>query len=218
MATSLKRLLLAIPGIQYAGIARSELEARWFDWRHQIRTTGDVQPHQMQIAGNNSQYGRKYNPTSLRTGKRVFADLPIQDFSQYTFIDYGSGKGRMLFLAAERPFRRVLGVEYASDLHAIAEQNIRSYRNPRQQCFQIESLNVDATEFDPPRENTVAYFFSPFNRPLMEPLIQRLDDSIQACPRDFFIVYLNPELSDIIENTRHFRIISKTRYYTIYRT
>ena len=213
-----KSFMLAIPGVHVAGLVRADLEARWFDWRHQIHTSGDVQTNQMQVAGPNSRYGRKYNPTALRTGKRVFADLPIQDFSQYTFIDYGSGKGRMLFLAAEYPFRRILGLEYASDLHALAERNIRNYRNPRQRCFEIESLNVDATEFDPPKENTVAYFFSPFNRPLMEPMIHRLDQSVEAHPRDFFIVYLNPELSGIIENTRHFKIVSKTPYYNVYRS
>ena len=213
-----KSFMLAVPGVHVAGLVRADLEARWFDWRHQVRTSGDVQTDQMQVAGPNSRYGRKYNPTALRTGKRVFADLPIQDFSQYSFIDYGSGKGRMLFLAAEYPFRRVLGLEYASDLHALAERNIRNYRNPRQQCFQIESLNVDATEFDPPAENTVAYFFSPFNRPLMEPMIHRLDQSVEAHPRDFFIVYLNPELSEIIDNTRHFKIVSKTPYYNVYRS
>jgi SAM-dependent methyltransferase len=217
MLTS-RRFLLTLPGIRVAAFARTNLESHWFDWRYNIRTAGDVQTHQMRIVSTNSRHGRRYNPTSLRTGKRVFEDLPIKDFSSYTFIDFGSGKGRMLFLAAEYPFRRVLGVEYATDLHLIAEQNIRSYRNPGQQCFQLESLNIDATEFDLPRENTVAYFFSPFNRPLMEPLIHRLDESIENHPRDFFIVYLNPELSEIIENTRHFKIISRTTYYTIYRS
>ena len=213
-----RHFLLSLPGIQLVLLWRADMHARWFDWRHGIRTSGDVQPEKMRVTGKNLAYGRKYNPTALRSGKRVFEELPINDFSQYTFIDFGSGKGRMLFLASEYPFRRIMGVEYAADLHDIAEQNIRSYRNPRQRCFELVSLNVDAADFAFPLENTVLYFYSPFNRPLMEPLFRRLDESVGAHPRDVVIVYMNPELSDIIENTKHFKTILRGPYYSIYRT
>jgi hypothetical protein len=61
----------------------------------------------------------------------MLRDLPIPDVSGYTFIDMGSGKGRMLLLAAEPPFRRIIGVEFASDLDALARSNVKTYRNPK---------------------------------------------------------------------------------------
>jgi len=213
-----KELLRTLPGVRTALGLRAELESRWFDWRNRISTIGDVQPEEMKGAGRNLAFGRKYNPTTLRAGKRVFTELPVSDFSKYTFVDFGSGKGRMLFLAAEYPFRRIIGVEYAADLQEIAQQNIRRYRNSRQKCFDITSENLDAADFEFPRENSVFYFFSPFNRPVMEPLIQRLDRSVSDNPRDVLIVYLNPELSDVVESTENFKAIMRGQYYTMYRT
>jgi hypothetical protein len=213
-----KRRLLRVPGAKTALRFLVDLESRRFDRQYHIQTSGDVQSQKMQVAGNNAAHGVHYNPTTVRAGRRVFQDLPIDDFSQYTFVDFGSGKGRMLFLAAEHPFRRIIGVEYSSYLHDITEQNISSYRNPGQRCSDLASLNIDATSFEFPREKLVLYFFSPFRRPVMEPIIQRLDESVSASPRDVFIVYLNPELSELIERTRNFKTIFQGRFYSIYRS
>jgi len=44
--------------------------------------------------------------------RRVFRNLPLIDPSAYSFIDHGSGKGRVLFIFAEaRPFRKIIGVD-----------------------------------------------------------------------------------------------------------
>jgi methylase of polypeptide subunit release factors len=50
-------------------------------------------------------------------------DVEHKDF---TFIDLGSGKGRALVLALSYPFRRVVGVEFALELHRVAEANLIS--------------------------------------------------------------------------------------------
>src|SRR5438105_11506431 len=47
------------------------------------------------------------------------------DLSRLTFIDLGCGKGRALMLAAEHPFRRIIGVEFAEPLVATARANIQ---------------------------------------------------------------------------------------------
>jgi hypothetical protein len=44
----------------------------------------------------------------------------------FTVIDFGSGKGRALIVASECPFRRIIGVEFALELHRDAQQNIRA--------------------------------------------------------------------------------------------
>lgn len=218
MNESLKNLLKKLPGIYVLARFRTELESRWFDFRHSVRTRGDVLPDKMIIRGPNAPHATLYYPTHLRSGRQVFRELPIADFSRYTFIDFGSGKGRMLFLAAEHPFRSVVGIELAADLHATAEANIRRYRNPKQACFNIVSVNIDALEFDFPNDNCVLYFFFPFRRPVMEPLIDRLDRSLDNHPRDIILVYMNPELADIFERTRNLRLHTSGRYYNVYRS
>jgi hypothetical protein len=48
--------------------------------------------------------------------KQVMAGLEIA-FENFTFIDFGSGKGRALLLASEFPFRGIIGLEFAPELH-----------------------------------------------------------------------------------------------------
>lgn len=53
------------------------------------------------------------------------------DYSKFTFIDFGAGMGRVLLMASERPFRKIIGVEFARELITIAENNLRSYSPPQ---------------------------------------------------------------------------------------
>src|SRR5882757_3137311 len=115
--------------------------AHWFDWRHHVKTCGEEDPRELTVLGENAPHAIAYIPTTPRSGRYMLRNLPLADVSSYTFIDMGSGKGRMLLLAAELPFRRIVGVEFASDLSALAQKNVKTYRNPKQACFQIEPVH-----------------------------------------------------------------------------
>jgi tRNA1(Val) A37 N6-methylase TrmN6 len=152
----------------------------------------------------------------------MLRDLPIPDVSGYTFIDMGSGKGRMLLLAAELPFRRIIGVEFASDLDALARNNVKTYRNPKQACFQIEPVNMDATQFEFPPEPSLVYFYYPFDQFVMEPVIQNLNRSLEEHPRDLIVLYRNPVLSEVVEAASNLRVYTRSNYfgslYYVYRS
>jgi predicted RNA methylase len=152
----------------------------------------------------------------------MLRNLPVSDVSGYTFIDMGSGKGRMLLLAAELPFRRIVGVEFASDLNALAQKNVKTYRNANQACFKMEPLNMDATLFEFPPEPSIIYFYYPFERFVMEPVIQNLNRSLTEHPRDVVLVYFNPVLTEVVEAANNLRVYARTNYfgssYIIYRS
>jgi SAM-dependent methyltransferase len=152
----------------------------------------------------------------------MLRNLPVRDVSGYTFVDMGSGKGRMLLLAAELPFRRIVGVEFASDLCALARKNVETYRNSNQACFQIEPLHMDAMLFKFPPEPSIIYFYYPFERFVMEPVIRNLNRSLAAHPRDVIVVYFNPVLTDVVESANKLQVYARSNYfgslYTIYRS
>ena len=156
-------------------VFRHKVLARWFDIRHNVVTCREADPRALVVVGTNAEHAIVYIPTTPQTGRFMLRDLPIKDLSHYTFIDMGSGKGRMLLLAAELPFRRIIGVEFASDLSALAQRNVKKYRNAKQACFDIETLNVDAMQFEFPPEPSIIYFFYPFERFVMEPVIDNLN-------------------------------------------
>jgi SAM-dependent methyltransferase len=201
---------------------RTKLLARWFDWRYHVITCGEADPRELTVVGENAVHAVVYIPTTPRSGRYMLRNLPVSDFSSYTFIDMGSGKGRMLLLAAELPFRRILGVEFASDLSALAQKNVKTYRNSSQACFQIEPLHMDAMLFEFPPEPSIIYFFYPFERFVMEPVIRNLNRSLEEHPRDVIVVYFNPVLSDVVEAAGNLRVYARTNYfgspYIVYRS
>jgi SAM-dependent methyltransferase len=202
-----------LPGMRVISSVRSELRAHWFDWRHHVKTCGDDDLRQLTIVGENVSHAIPYIPTTPRTGRHILRNLPVTDFSNYTFIDVGSGKGRMLLLAAELPFRRVIGIEFALDLHVVAHQNVKTYRNPDQACFQIEPIHIDATQYEFPLEPLLIYFYYPFDQAVMEPVIQNLNRSLAEDPRDVILVYHNPVLCEVVEAASQLRVYAHTTYF-----
>ena len=63
--------------------------------------------------------GRELAKLVIDQWQQTLAETPhgIQD---YTFLDIGSGKGRVLMLASDAPFRHIVGVELSPALTAIA--------------------------------------------------------------------------------------------------
>ena len=78
--------------------------------------------------------------------EQAFARLQL-DFERFTFVDLGAGKGRIMLLASDYPFRRVLGVELIPELQAIATRNIARYRPASRQCDDVECILSDVCDF-----------------------------------------------------------------------
>jgi SAM-dependent methyltransferase len=111
---------------------------------------------------------------------RAVAQAGLQDF---TFIDLGSGKGRVLLMASDYPFKRIIGVEFMPELHRVAEKNITGYSNDRQGCRQIETLCMDARDFQFPDDPLVIYLFNPFSEATFAQVLENLRHSVEQTLR-----------------------------------
>jgi hypothetical protein len=120
----------------------------------------------------------------------AMAAVPL-DYHHFTFIDYGSGKGKAVFLAAERPFKSAIGIEYASGLHAIASRNLTTYRSDTQRCADISFQHADALTWTPPNEALLCFFFNPFDAATMRQVIERLVGVYQTSLNEIYILYWN---------------------------
>src|SRR5215471_304626 len=170
---------------------------RRFDRTFNVETSGLVQLRDLTCNSNNKAFGIWYEPTPLRTLKCMFSMLP-HDLSEFSFIDYGSGKGRTLLYAANYNFRRIIGIEFARELHTVAERNLHIYRNARQKCFDISTRCMDAVEFSLPEEKCVLYFFHPFKEEVMRGVLANIEASFRNKPRQLFILYYHPQLSAML--------------------
>jgi hypothetical protein len=84
-----------------------------------LRTLGRSTPHQLETVKQQGHYAPTATP-----GFRKKLNIDPRNF---TFIDFGSGKGRVLLIAAGLPFKAVVGIEFSRELHEIAVQNISRF-------------------------------------------------------------------------------------------
>jgi hypothetical protein len=160
-----------------------------FDRRHGTDTAGVIQLHELRIDSPNTAHGVLYASLPPATFRQVVNNLKIAH-EEYVFVDFGSGKGRLLMLAAEYPFRRIIGVEFAPELHKIAMENIRIYKQQRNVEVDIASVCLDATKFPIPSGPCLLFFYSPFKGPVLSQVLDNIKKSVAADPRQVIIVFV----------------------------
>jgi 16S rRNA G966 N2-methylase RsmD len=180
-----------------AEVARQFVNRR-FDRKFHVDTSGVTQLADLTCESNNKQHGILYEPTPLRTLKCMFSMLP-PDLHEFTFIDFGSGKGRTMLYASNYNFRRIVGVEFAKELHVVAQRNFTTYKSAAQKCHDIASICADATEFSLPEGNCVLYFFHPFREAVMRRVLDNIERSYQQNPRKLIVLYYHPRHNDVIQ-------------------
>jgi SAM-dependent methyltransferase len=162
-----------------------------FDLVHGVTTMGVVDLRELNLNTRNNLQGRSYEGIDPRMFRRMFSQIG-GDYRGFTFVDFGSGKGRAVLLASELPFKRIVGVEFSTELCAIAERNIRNYRG-RQACSNIELVNSDAAQYPITAEPTVFYFYSAFGDDVLSKVLASIRDSVERFPRDVIFLYTYPE-------------------------
>src|SRR6266704_378556 len=115
-----------------------------YDLEHSVDTTRANVTLRTQLMATLA--GHPYFATEPWLFEQIMQALP-PDLGKFTFVDLGSGKGRVLLMASDYPFQRILGVEFLPALHDTAKKNIEKYSSDHQRCKQIESIYMDARDF-----------------------------------------------------------------------
>jgi hypothetical protein len=186
-----------------------------YDRKFNVDTSGQIHLSDLDIESPNSAFGNSYEPSPPKIIIEMISGLGIR-YEDYTFIDIGSGKGLVLLIASTYPFRKIVGVEFSSELHAIAIQNLRNYTNPEQKCKNIELVLKDATEYVIPNDPIVLYMFNPFNEKILRTVVTKIRESIRISPRPVFILYKNPTARRIFEADNLVKTTRVCREYAIY--
>jgi|SRR5208282_420556 len=197
LVTSLRRSFLLpvhlFREFREAKLVRPNSHVSEFDREYGVDTDGKFEGltylSDLDIASPNWLDGNDYmavDPERFRDALSSF-DIAFEDF---TFIDFGSGKGRALLLASEFPFRRILGLEFSPELHSTAEQNIQRYSSATQRCRAIQSLNVDFADFALPPEASVLFFFHPCRIRVLSAVVSGIGRSLLSQPRALYIAYV----------------------------
>lgn len=161
-------------------LVRKYKAARSFDEIHRADTAGGITVENLQIESANRKHGHPYEPIPPRLFERLLKGAKVHE--DYVFVDFGSGKGRTLLLASHYPFKKVIGVEYALDLHTIALKNIAQYRSRDRRRFNIEAVHVDAAEYVVPLEPMICFFFNSFDEKIMKAVLTNFKNHWMAIP------------------------------------
>ena len=104
------------------------------------------------------------------------------------FVDLGSGKGRILLLASEYPFRGVVGVEFAHELNEVAERNIALSANHRRRCHDVRTVTADAAEYVLPEGPLVLYLYNPFAPEILRRILEHNRGSLESGSRPVYVL------------------------------
>jgi SAM-dependent methyltransferase len=164
-----------------------------FDKKFGTETGGYISSGEMESVSYSALLATGYAgvpPSSLRP---ALAALPIKH-EDFTFVDIGCGKGRALFVAAEFPFRRIVGVELAVELAEVARANVAI--NPEWK-ERITIANEDALSFELPDGPVVLFLYHPFTQMLLRRFLTKLERQLRRSPRTAFIIDADAYAADI---------------------
>ena len=198
------------------------LRRRWidagFDRQHGTDTQGIIDDMtELGVFTAHRPNAQGYEGIQIPVFRKMLRELNL-DPAEYAFVDFGSGKGRALMMAAEHGFARAYGVEFSPVLHDIAQKNAALFaqRNPR--ACPIELHCQDAAEFSIPDENLVCFFYNPFDDKVMQRVITNIANAYARRPRKLAVAYRNPVCAEQFDNLGFLQLVSATRGYRLYKS
>lgn len=187
-----------------------------FDMKHKVQTDGDTGDwtylSDLEITSPNWIYGTNYAGSEPPRFLAALSCLNIR-FEDFLFVDFGSGKGRALLMASEFPFKRIIGVEFSPELHAIAQRNIKQYESPTQKCKSIDSVCLDFTDWQLPMESCVLYFYDPCEDPVLVKVLSNIRRSLEAHARPLYLIYVAPKNERLLDLAEFLRKVTRNEEY-----
>lgn len=152
-----------------------------------------------------------YEATPVGDLATLLAAVPIP-LDGATFVDLGSGMGRVALLASAYPFRQVIGVEISPALHEIARDNLGAFVG-RKLCRDVRLVRADAATFSLPRGNLIAYLYNPFRGAVLDAVVERLAQR----SGETIVLYHTPVERTAFEASGAFEQLAETARGIVYR-
>jgi SAM-dependent methyltransferase len=184
-----------------------------FDADHEVTTEatiflGKLDPEAL---GESLRYATHYEPTPLHEFEALM-EMTTIPAKRATFVDLGAGMGRVVLLAANRPFERVIGVDFSPAMCRIARDNIARYKG-RLRCSDVKIVRRDASTYALPKGDLIVYLFNPFRGPVLTSVVKRL----ARHDGELNVIYHTPLGRRTFECREEFEIVGERAYAVVYR-
>ena len=131
-----------------------------------------------------------YEVTSYFLLERLFQTFPFREGDH--LVDFGCGKGRVLFMASHYSCANVSGYENNKERFDILQNNIKQYQQKYgdKTIFDVHHLDVRSAVIDD-RANKF-FFFEPFHLVIFRQVVENILESLKRKQRDITIFLYLP--------------------------
>lgn len=173
-----------------------------FDLEFGTRTSGLIAGRHLNAGHRNDRHVTAYYAIAPSVFQGILVRWrrckPVAPIDAYTFIDLGAGMGRALLLAADHPFRAVLGVEQHPTLARIARRNLSLWRAAGRTNMPARVYCRDAADFPLPVGPCLIFLFNPFGAPVLRRLLRSWKQSTAQRTSPVDILYVNDEQRNVL--------------------
>ena len=196
---SVRRVLEKLPG------GKSLYPTGWnrihpYDRLNGTDTSGTVPLEDFSVDAAALEGAHLYGGSQPGVLREILKTLPALEAC--LFLDLGCGKGRPLFVAAEFPFREIIGVELSPPLAAIASRNADIMARRYADRARVRIVTGDATAFPLPAGDFVLFLYNPFGKALIEKVVASVEAALSAERRRIYVVYYNPVFGDCFDASK----------------
>jgi SAM-dependent methyltransferase len=188
------------------GAAAQPAERPPFDALHGVDTAGLIYSADLPTGHPHDRYNEGYYATApslfaeaIDHWRQTLVGCAAED---YAFIDLGCGKGRVLLLASELPFRSVCGIELNPRLARTARRNVQRWLRRPRACRRVAVQRADVLDLELPAGPVVLYLFNSFSADVLAPLMERLAAVARQRSAPIDLIYVHPDHDGLIAATR----------------
>jgi len=171
-----------------------------YDLREGIRTSGSVPGFLLRPGDSIDSPTTNYGGCQPSVVRHALDQVP--EPRRCAFVDLGCGKGRVLAVASEYPFRVIAGVELSPTLARVAEDNAATVAARHPGRTPITVRIGDATVVPLPDGPLVVFMYNPFGAEVMGRLVARLE---AEAGRELYVVYVNPVHGALLDGSAALR-------------
>lgn len=178
-----------------------------YDYKYNVKTCGDEEFDRRIV-----NFG--YKPTSYIKLHEIFRKYSFNKGNH--LIDYGCGKGRVLFVAAKNGCNKVTGVEIDKDMYIATKNNIDRFQSKhKNSATSIELVNQDAMKYEVDPSVTDFFFYNPFHMKIFVYVLKKIEKSAIDFPRYIRIFLVHPDKSTLwlLGKMQHFVLLEQSEKY-----
>ncbi len=179
----------------------SKIEDHAFDLRYGTSTAQRMELKDLQIISENKLRGVNYVATHSKPFRKLVRELGLP--RDKVFVDLGCGKGKVLMLAAQCGFKRVVGVEFSRDLCLAAKENVAAFQSRARTRTDVVIIESDAMDYAIQTDESIFFLFNPFDEVVLTAVLENIIRSFEKHNRRIWIIYNHPTWSNVIECQKH---------------